>query len=1046
MKNNTFVTTLPNLIEIQCSSFCWFLTRGIANSFTKLQLSLGSKSSVDFMLWTNQFFFIDSNWHFNTIKRYQKTLIINLYVPMTFFSFNFKKHLIGFTNELICLGEIPLLTNNGTFIINGYEKIVIQQLRRSPGMYFSYDLINYTKKIFRLTIIPQEGKWICLELNSSKNLTICINKGETFNFLTFFNLFFYTTKSLSFQFLHLFFNQSKKSVNFKQFTFFRKNIQNQIFNKLAYNLGSVGFYKFSNSYSFLKILKIQTVFTIQNLFNIINYFLYLTANYSFCDDIDNLKNKYISTVGDILTVQFISGLKKLTRQFSRVSLLSTFSNKFNLSMLFSSTNIISIFRTFFTSSRLVQFLDQTNLLAELSHRRRILMSGNLSAQTVSSKIRDIHSSFFNRICPIETAEGSNIGLSTALALYARLNKYGFIETPFFVVKNGFVLFKNPAIYLTLFEEEFYKIASFDICVNSKGKILKHFIQVNFKNSSFICLSSEIQLISISSLQGFSVGTSLIPFLEHNDANRTLMGTNMQRQASPLLYSEKAIIGTGLEFQLGSSLGLKSYSNGLVLSVLHNCILILDCDNRLVRYFLLKFKKLNHESCSTYSSIVWKGENISCGQVIADSLVTYNGELALGQNILIAYMSWNGYNFEDSILINESLIYLDIFTSLTITSFTINLPFLQTDFEILTSKLPNIASSLTQNLDVNGVVKKGIFIKPFDLLIGKLTRYSKEELSIYRLLTNINSLDFVGYNSSIYATSKSYGTVLDIVYFSPEVNLNFSRLTCFKIIIYFAHLKKIQVGDKLSGRHGNKGIISKILSAEDMPYLPNGKSIELILNPLGVPSRMNIGQLFEGILGFAVSNLSMSLQVLPFDEMFGDNSSRVLISNYLQKAKKYTQFFWFYNKNTPGKIILRDGKTGHTFDNPILICKSYIFKLIHLSEDKINARGTGPYSLITQQPVKGKSLKGGQRFGEMEVWSLEAFGASYTLQEMLTLKSDDILGRNKIIEAIIKHKSFKHLSLTESFKILLYDLKALGLEISFYKHTKNFLSFKTICLK
>nr|YP_010117108.1 RNA polymerase beta subunit [Pteridomonas danica]QPM99307.1 RNA polymerase beta subunit [Pteridomonas danica] len=1041
MTKKAFITTLPSLIEIQCSSFCWFLTQGLDYSFQFLQPNIFLNFGINLMFWKKNYFFIHSKTNLREIKRYNSTFLIKIYIPITFFCSNSPLFFEGLTDELICIGEIPLITNNGTFIINGYEKIIIQQLVRCPGIYFSKDLITYTKTIYNLTIIPQTGTWLHLEMNMDQSLTICIDKSQKFNICNFFELFSFSKvdtfkKGLNFQNFSNYFENESVSLSLKQKASFRTIFKNHIFTQFFYNLGPIGRYKLTTEYAFLALFENQEIFTLKNLFQIIKYFQYLITIRANIDDFDSLKFKNVSTVGEILNFQFLASIKRLQRQFTSVLLDTPDPTVTNLISLFDSTLLISSFRTFFVSSRLVQFLDQTNILADLSHRRRLLVSSTSSAVNVSTKMRDIHSSFFGRLCPIETAEGNNIGLSAALSVYARTNKYGFIETPFFLLKDGFILFQFPAIYLTTYEEELYKVINFDVCVNSQGKILKKFLNIRYKNNSFICLSTEIQLISISSLQNFSIGTALIPFLEHNDSTRALMGSNMQRQAIPLLFSSKPIIGTGLELQVATSLGLKSFLAGHVFEVTHNCILISSIGNRLVRYFLQKFIKSNQNTCISYSPLVWKGEFVFGGQIIAETFGTKNGELSLGQNLLLAYMSWNGYNFEDSILINECLISLDVLTSLTISTFTINIQVIPNRSEFLTADLPFESFSQLKTLSSTGIIKKGTFIKPFDLLVGKVTRFTQDELFFYLLFSNIsiNKNISIGYNTSIYATSKCYGRVLDVITRSRENTPSLPLSIRHQIIIFFAQIRKIQVGDKLAGRHGNKGIISKILSSEDMPYLPNGKSIDLILNPLGVPSRMNIGQLFEGLLGFACSNFSTGVKILPFDEIFGDNSSRLLIHNYLYKAKKSTKLFWLYNKIIPGKIILRDGKTGNTFDNPILICKSYILKLIHLSAEKLTIRSTGPYSLITQQPVKGKSIIGGQRFGEMEVWALEAFGATYTLQEMLTLKSDDIIGRTHILESIMNNNLFLHLSLTESFKHLILELKALGLKISFYNNT------------
>jgi DNA-directed RNA polymerase subunit beta len=642
------------------------------------------------------------------------------------------------------------------------------------------------------------------------------------------------------------------------------------------------------------------------------------------------------------------------------------------------------------------------------------------------------------MCPLETPEGNNTGVILALSLYAQLNSFGDIETPFFIVKNGYVLTKFPAVYLTSQEERLKKIAMADIPINSKGKILQKFVKIRFNQSFSIIPKDDVELIAVSTQQLFSFGASLIPFIEHNDGNRALMGANMQRQAVPLIYPHKPIIGTGLEMQFASDLAIKSFSSGIVYEIMHDFVIILSKKSRILRYFITKYTKTQQDTYNNQRFNIWKGEFVTSGQILADNSTMEQGELALGQNLLIAYMSWNGYNFEDSILINEHLLYSDLLTSIKITKFTLFSTYTVNGPELFTNNIPDLDSKLTKNLDINGIIKKGIFVNPSDLIIGKQTPFTNLNNDDYSFLANLHLPvnPFFGYNSSIYSTSTCFGRVLDIIFCSNEnmVKKNFKN-TRYLITIFFAQIRKITVGDKLAGRHGNKGIISKILAKQDMPFLPSGKIIDIILNPLGVPSRMNVGQLFEGLLGFAGTYLDRRFKILPFDEKFGENASNFLILKYLKQSKNYTKQLWMFNQTNPGKIIVRDGKTGNCFDNPILICNSYILKLIHISCDKIHSRSTGPYSLLTQQPLKGKSSLGGQRFGEMEVWALEAFGAAYTLQEMLTLKSDDITTRNNLLTSILTNKIFSISEIPISLKLLLTELKALGLSLKLLKITK-----------
>ena len=565
--------------------------------------------------------------------------------------------------------------------------------------------------------------------------------------------------------------------------------------------------------------------------------------------------------------------------------------------------------------------------------------------------------------------------------------------------------------------------------------------MRYKQEFILVLATEVELISVSTVQIISSATALIPFLEHDDANRALMGSNMQRQAVPLLYPTKAIVGTGLENQLAADAGMVtiSYNEGYVLNVTSTLISIQDNIGKITNYNLQKYIRSNQDTCINQRPIVWKGEYVKSGQIIADGPGTEGGEIALGQNIIVAYMPWEGYNFEDALLINERLVYADLFTSIHIEKYDLEVRETKVGIEELTKELPNVNQQATKNLDENGIIEKGKFVRSGDILVGKVTPSEQvDEIPEGRLLRAIFGEKVQPViDNSLRVPNGSYGRILDIRIFSREYGDELPASTQLVVRVFLAQMRKIQVGDKIAGRHGNKGIISRILAREDMPYLPNGKPIDLILNPLGVPSRMNVGQLFEGLFGFAGDNLDKRFKILPFDEMYGVEASRILLNKILKNAKNKSKSNWIYSKNSPGKILLKDGRTGEYFDNSITVCKSYILKLVHLVDDKIHARSTGPYSLVTQQPLGGRSQQGGQRFGEMEVWALEAFGAAYTLQEILTLKSDDMFGRNEALNSIVKGDTIPQPGIPESFKVLILELQSLGLDISMYKVQKNY---------
>jgi DNA-directed RNA polymerase subunit beta len=703
--------------------------------------------------------------------------------------------------------------------------------------------------------------------------------------------------------------------------------------------------------------------------------------------------------------------------------------------------VIAAMKEFFGSSQLSQFMDQTNPLAALTHKRRIsgLGPGGLNRDRISFAMRSIHPSHYGRVCPIETPEGQNAGLISSLATYARINDYGFIETPFFKVKNGQLMNKSKPVYLTADLEDSLKIAPNDIAVNSNGFIKNPYIPIRYNQEFSIAERNDIDVIQVSPIQLISAATSLIPFLEHDDANRALMGSNMQRQAVPLLYSQKAIVGTGLETQLATDSGMVLISDidGTVLVATSEKIVIKNSSDKLITYYLQKYVRSNQDTCINQRPIVWPGENVVAGQILADGPGTEEGEIALGQNLLIAYMPWEGYNYEDAILVSERLVFEDLFTSLHIEKFDIDVRQTKNGPEEITRDLPNVNEKSLRYLDETGIIIPGTFVKSGDILVGKITpKVESDQLPEGRLLRAIfgeKARDVK--DSSLRLHNGSSGRVIDVRIFNRNNGDDVPQGSISSIRIFIAQIRKIQVGDKIAGRHGNKGIISRILPIQDMPYVPDGTTLDVILNPLGVPSRMNVGQLFECFLGLAGDNLNKRFKIQPFDEMYTPEASRILINKNLKKAARLKDKNWLFNPSSPGRIPLIDGRTGSKFDNPITVGKAYMLKLVHLVDDKIHARSTGPYSLVTQQPLGGRSQNGGQRFGEMEVWALEAFGAAYILQELLTIKSDDMKGRNETLNSIVKGKPIPKSGIPESFKVLMRELQSLSLDISTCKIEK-----------
>lgn len=819
------------------------------------------------------------------------------------------------------------------------------------------------------------------------------------------------------------------NLNFNNF----KNISefSRIFDANYYRLGRIGRLKINRRLNLQISDRLQTI-TYEDIFGIIDKLINLTISKTVQDDIDHLKNRRVRSIGELLQNLFRIGFQRLVRK------LRNQTNKIDSSHLLSFNIINATVREFFGSSQLSQYLDQTNPLSSLTHRRRIsgLGPGGFDRDRISFAVRDIHPSHYGRICPIETPEGQNVGLIASLTTCARVNKSGFLETPFWRVINGKVLKTGDPIYLTADIEDLYRIAPADIATNKENYLLKNVIPVRYQQEIISVTPSEVDFIAISPVQVVSVAASLIPFFEHDDANRALMGSNMQRQSVPLILPQKPIVGTGLENQIAidSGMTVNAQEDGVVSSVTANKIIIKNQIGKKVTYKLQKYLRSNQQTCINQRPIVWKGEKIKSGQILTDGPAIIGGELALGQNILIGYMPWQGYNFEDAILISERLVYDDIFTSIHIERYKIEIDKNSETSEQTTKNIPNLNAAEINHLNDDGIVTVGTFVKPGDILVGKVvSNNTSEQLPESKLLRAIFGAKAKGVKDNSYRMPDGeYGRVIETVTFNRRTKLTYKFE---KIYVFIAQVRKIQVGDKIAGRHGNKGIISRILPRQDMPFLPDGTPIDIILNPLGVPSRMNVGQLYECLLGLAGDKLNSRFKILPFDEMYGLEISRIVINKKLRQASIAKNESWLFNPYAPGKMVLIDGRTGQEFDNPITVGNAYMLKLIHLVDDKMHARATGPYSLITQQPLRGKAQHGGQRFGEMEVWALEGFGAAFTLKELLTIKSDDMQGRNETLNAIVKGQQIPKFGIPESFKVLLQELRSIGLDMSTYKIEK-----------
>ena len=923
----------------------------------------------------------------------------------------------------------------------------------------SYHSTYSDKELYTATLIPEYGSWI--RFGFQKNLKmnpynypikiqeddimiqldkinqrpiihllkeIGLNDFEIYQNLEHKDFFFFTKPLLI--------NSILSSYPILRF-YFTSNHYNKIsefsriFDPVYYRLGKIGRSQLNKRLN-INISNSYQTLIYEDIFAIIDTLLTLTISKTVPDDIDHLKNRRVRSIGELLQNLFRMGFQRLVRK------LKNQTNKLDSDNLLDFNIINATVKEFFGSSQLSQYLDQTNPLSSLTHRRRIsgLGPGGFERDRISFSVRDIHPSHYGRICPIETPEGQNVGLIASLTTCARVNKSGFLETPFWRVLNGKVLKTGDPVYLTADIEDLYKIAPADISTTINNYLIQGSISVRYKQDFINVSPSEVDFISISTIQVVSVAASLIPFFEHDDANRALMGSNMQRQSVPLILPQKPIVGTGLENQIAidSGASINAQISGIIDLVDSSKIIIKGQDGRTIIYKLHKYLRSNQQTCINHRPIIWKGQPIKSGQILTDGPGINASELALGQNVLISYMPWQGYNFEDAILINERLVYDDVFTSIHIERYKINIDNSSEISEQLTNDIPNLNSDELENLNEDGIIRVGTFVNPGDILVGKVVPNNNvEQLPESKLLRAIFGAKSKGVKDNSYRMPDGeHGRIIETITFNRKTRLTYKFE---KIYIFIAQIRKIQVGDKIAGRHGNKGIISRILPRQDMPFLPDGTPIDIILNPLGVPSRMNVGQLYECLLGLAGDKLNCRFKILPFDEMYGLEMSRILINKKLRQASISNNQSWLFNPYAPGKMVLIDGRTGKEFENPITVGNAYMLKLIHLVDDKMHARATGPYSLITQQPLRGKAQHGGQRFGEMEVWALEGFGAAFTLKELLTIKSDDMQGRNETLNAIVKGQSIPNFGIPESFKVLLQELRSIGLDMSTYKIEK-----------
>ncbi len=1134
------VLEMPNLIEIQKNSYQWFIDKGLKEVLE--DVSPICDYSDNLVLEFSDYYLEDNpKYSIEECKARDATYSKPLKIKVRLIN----KETGEVKEQEIFMGELPLMTDQGTFIINGAERVIVSQVVRSPGIYFAMDHDKTGKELFTSQVIPNRGAWLEYENDSNDILSVRIDRTRKIPVTVLIRALGVVTNA---QILDLFGEEEKLLVTLEKDTtsdaeealieIYKKLrpgepptvdsattlINSLFFDPKRYDLSRVGRFKFNQKlamanrirnctaaadivdgetgeiivksgelisreqaeaveaaginavtvicdgkevkvfsndmvrlqnhvafdvtdmditekvkFSVLKEILAQfdkeddikaeirrrmdelvpKHIIIDDILASINYQLNLDHGIGHTDDIDHLGNRRLRAVGELLQNQFRIGLARLER-IVRERMTIQDMEALTPQSLINSRPVVSAIKEFFGSSQLSQFMDQTNPLAELTHKRRLsaLGPGGLSRERAGFEVRDVHHSHYGRMCPIETPEGPNIGLINSLASYARVNEFGFIEAPYRKFDKKNLKVTDEVVYMTADIEDNYTVAPASEKINPDGTFANKKVIVRYRDEFIEVEPEKVDFVDVSPRQIVSVATAMIPFLENDDAVRALMGSNMQRQAVPLLTTESPIVGTGMEYKAAKDSGtvVLAKESGTVDYVSADKIVIKEKGGKLREYKFTKFMRSNQSTCINQKPIVATGEKVKKGDVIADGPSTANGEIALGKNILIGFMTWEGYNYEDAILINEKLVKDDVFTSIHIEEYESESRDTKLGPEEITRDIPNVGDDALKDLDERGIIRIGAEVRTGDILVGKVTPKGETELSaeerLLRAIFGEKARDVR--DTSLRVPHGESGIVVDVKVFTRENGDELPPGVNQIVRCYIAQKRKISVGDKMAGRHGNKGVISRILPEEDMPFLPDGTPLQIVLNPLGVPSRMNIGQVLEVHLGYAAKALGWKIATPVFD---GATESEI------RETLKMAGF------SEDGKTVLYDGRTGEPFDNPVTVGYMHYLKLAHLVDDKIHARSTGPYSLVTQQPLGGKAQFGGQRFGEMEVWALEAYGAAYTLQEILTVKSDDVVGRVKTYESIVKGENVPKPGVPESFKVLIKELQSLALDVS-----------------
>ena len=1041
---------LPNLIRIQKESFERFMTDGLAEAFAEASPIENNAGTMEITFGEHQF-----GDPANTIAEcrakdmsYQAPLLVDVRFV--------NKETGEIKEQLVFMGDFPLMTERGTFIINGTERVVVSQLVRSPGVYFAAEMDNGVQ-VHRVQFIPARGAWLEFEVDKRGQLVVSIDRKRRQSATMFLRALgiaesdeeiinLLGDSEIVRSTLERDVAQTREDALIEIYKRQRPGepptvdsarslLDGLYFNAQRYDLAKVGRYKINKKLG-IDVDASESVLTAEDLVCALRYLLALHAGdpTKKVDDIDHFGNRRVRTVGELVANQFRIGMSRMERVV-RERMAAQDADDITPQSLINIRPIVAAIKEFFGSSQLSQFMDQSNPAAGITHKRRLsaLGPGGLSRERAGFEVRDVHTSHYGRMCPIETPEGPNIGLISYLATYARVNEYGFIEAPFRRVEHPSGRVTDEITYMTADVEDQYIVCQAAEPVDENGCLIGPRITCRHQDETIQVEPEYVDYMDISPRMMVSIATAMIPFLPNDDANRALMGANMQRQAVPLLRPEAPIVGTGMEHKicLDSAVAVLAEGDGIVTKVDATNVSVKYDAGETKDYKLIKFLRSNHGTCINQKPIVSVGERVHGGDdptVLADGPATQEGEIALGRNILVGFMTWEGYNYEDAVLLNERLVKEDVYTSIHIEEYEIDARDTKLGPEEITRDIPNVGEDALKDLDERGIIRVGAEVHAGDILVGKVTPKGETDLTAEeRLLRAIfGEKAREVRDTSLKVPHGESGIIVDAKVFTRENGDELVPGVNQVVRVYIAQRRKIQVGDKMAGRHGNKGVVSRVLPQEDMPFLPDGTPLDIVLNPLGVPSRMNIGQVLEVHLGYAAKTLGWKVATPIFDGATDKD-----ISEALQLA----------GLDPEGKSWLYDGRTGERFDNKVTVGYVYFLKLHHLVDDKIHARSTGPYSLVTQQPLGGKAQFGGQRFGEMEVWALEAYGASYTLQEILTVKSDDVTGRVRTYEAIVKGHNVPTPGVPESFKVLVKELQSLCLDIQVLDEDGNQIELK-----